>query len=918
MKFEVLGELQIALDDGSLLSLTSSRQRAVLAMLLMADGHPVGPDRLIEAVWGDALPANPSNTLQQTVTQLRKVLEPERDRADEPTVLLSSEGGYRLAIADHEVDSAEFERLLDRAGAIRADSPAKALEAAEGALSIWRGSLAYADVSDVAAVEGTQRRLGERRVEALELAADCRMVLEGPEAVIPELENLTTEFPHRDGLWAQLMTALYRSGRQADALRAFQRASDAAGDLGLVVSPALRDVEQQVLLQDEGLAPAERRTVLSNLPAAKNRLIGRENELIDLSGRLERSRLVTITGPGGSGKTELALELARRRANENGSDLDAVWLVRLDQLRDPDLLGPSIAAAVGMPESPGLTVTESLASYLGDRPVLLILDNCEHLIDPVSDLASVLLDRCAGLAVLATSQVALALAGEQRVPLSPLAVPGDGDDVFTGLDEAPAVQLFIERAEQVDSMFAPSDADLRAIVNIVTFLEGLPLAIELAAARTRTLSPVELARLLHQGIELLSVGPRDAPERQRTLISTIDWSYNLLRADERRALQALSVFGGGFDTEAAAAVMGADELVAGDMIDQLVASSIVTRDDPVAGRTRFRLLQTIRQFATDKAEATPDDLDRARRSHAVFFAEKAVELDRALIGADQADAFATLVADEDNYRLAMARSLDRQADRNDDLDRAEALAPGLTIAARLGRFWDWRGDLAEASTWLQRFTAAAGTSGGDLWLAVSWDAFFASELGQLDRAGRSSERAAELAGSSDEPYLLMAVTSGQALRSRLAGDPNAALEQADRLGRLADDIGDNWWAGLSHNMRALAYLDLGDIDQAAAAASISHRLFESVGDRRAVGWVLTASAQIELKRGNHPEAADLADRAAEASIEAGDGRNAGWALQIGAEVATTLGDQASAAELTARAEAVLEARGMASSPWANR
>lgn len=914
MRFEVLGPFRIIDQNGSVLSLTSGRQRAVLALLLLADGHPISAERLIEAVWGDDLPANPANTLQQTMTQLRKVLEPVRDSSAKPTVIVSSDAGYHLDLAGHELDTTRFEQLLSHAGELRSKNRlSEALDAAETAAALWRGPLAYADVQDVVAIAAEQRRWAERRIETHELAIECRLAIDGPETVIPQLEVLTTEHPHREVLWSQLMTALYRAGRQADAIRAFQRASDTAAELGLVVSPRLRDLEQQILLQDEVLAEPEVQVAASNLPVARKRVIGRETELSEVAKLLGQSRLVTLTGPGGSGKTELALELARRQRDEPHGGIDAVWLIKLEDLRDPALLESSVAAAVGMPESGERSVRASLIEHFDDSNILLVLDNCEHLVEEVSDLVTDLLASGQNLTVLATSQIALDVAGEHRFSLTPLAVPSDQDDVFARLDDAPAVQLFIERAKEVDASFAVVESDVGAIVNIVTFLDGMPLAIELAAARTRSLTPVEIARLLLDGPDLLSNTRRDAPERQRSLASTIEWSYGLLSEDEQRAFTLLSVFAGAFDAEAAAVVMQTTEVVAQDMIDQLIASSIVSREKPVADRSRFRLLDTLRHFAAEKGAADPAEANAAGRRHAEFFATRAAKLDLDLIGQDQKQAFVRLVADEDNYRSAMAWCLDRDPSILDDLQ------PGVAIAAHLGRFWDWRGDLAEASTWLSRFEAAANEAtpaSPDLWLLLSWDAFFASELGQPQRATRSGSIAKALAATSGD-YARLVVRSGQGLAMRLDGRPKDALIYAEQVAEQASELGQDWWVAISNNLRALAHLDLDDLDAASDAAADAHQQFTAIGDRRAIGWVLTAQAQIELERGNLDAATNQADKASTTSIEAGDGRNAAWAFQIGAAAATAAGNEDRASELRAQAQTAVIGRGMAIAPWAS-
>ena len=324
MRFEVLGPLRIQ-DDGALVPLTSGRQRALFASLLIAGGETVAADRLIEDVWGEDLPSDPANTLQHGVAQLRKLLEPGRKRGDSPTVLISEGTGYRLDLEGHSLDTADFEEHFERGRSLLDDGVAEAAsEQFTRALALWRGP-AYGDFaySDFARAES--ERLEELRVQCRELLVDALGAAKGPDSVIADLEGLIVEFPYREGLWARLMRALYQAGRQADALRVYGRASRALGDeLGIEPSVELRDLEEQILLQDPSLAPAVRNVVRHNLPIPATSLIGRDDDLERLLGFLETARLATLLGPGGSGKTRLAIEAAHRVVDEFG---DGAWLV---------------------------------------------------------------------------------------------------------------------------------------------------------------------------------------------------------------------------------------------------------------------------------------------------------------------------------------------------------------------------------------------------------------------------------------------------------------------------------------------------------------------------------------------------------------------------------------------------------------
>lgn len=930
VRFLILGPLEVT-RSGQPVTITSGRQRAVLAALLVAKGDAVTSDRLIESVWGDDLPANPANTLQHAIAQLRKALEPDRGRGDEPTVLLSQGGGYRIDWNDQEVDAAIFEDgMTSGARLLGEGQPAEAEQTVIEALGLWRGqALADFAVDDFADAE--RDRLDELRVAARELLVDVRLESSTNNAtVISDLESLVIEFPYREGLWARLMTVLYREGRQAEALRVYRRAADTLGeDLGLEPSHELRELEQRILVQDASLTatpstrspkpvptatptqvPTPTPTPAHNLPASTTSFIGRERDLAELLDQLESSRLVTLLGPGGSGKTRLALEAARQALPRFA---DGVRLARLDDLRQTSLLVPSIGAVLGMPETPERTVEDTLCAFIGDKHLLLVVDNCEQVIAGVARLAELLLARCPNLVLLATSQEALRLTGEQRHPVGPLALPGQQSSPFARLDSSPAVELFLDRAGSIDPDFDPSTDAMNAIANIVVALDGLPLAIELAAARIDSMSAVEIARRLADRFSVLTDGPRDAPERQRALRHTVEWSVGLLTEAERRFLADLSIFVGGCDVQAVASVAGHDEHAAMSLIQALRRRSLLTHETDSRGRSRYRLLESLRQYGLELL-GTEGDHDVVARRHTDFFADRAFDLDLQLMGPDQTDAFASFVVDEDNFRAAMARGLDEET------FAAPLAVAGLRIAARMGRFWDWRGTLAEALTWLSGFderviAQSLPHSTPDLGFMISWRSYFTSEVGDIEQSRAMTARARHIAEEQGDRYSLAVILSGVALLARVGGDGPAALDADDQLRAIGIELSDQWLIAWADDHDTLVLLDLGRHDEAAAAAERSRAGFESVGDRRACGWAVTGAAQVAHARGDHPKAIELARSAAKRSIEAGDGRNAAWAYEIAAESARAAGDDQSAESLAGEAASLLAERGMSFSPW---
>ena len=888
------------LRDGAVLALTSGRQQALLANLLIARGENVSADRIIDAVWGDALPANPANTLQHAVAQVRKLLEPGRTRSDRPTVLISEGGGYRLALDGHEYDVAEMEDAVEVGR--RLLSGGSALEAAErlqAALELWRGP-AYSGFEYADFATGEVERLAELRVQARELLLDARSATAGPASVIGELEVLVADNPYREGLWARLMRALYQEGRQAEALRVYQRANRALGELGIEPSPELRELEEQVLLQDPSLA-ANIDAAKHNLPETATSLVGRDEALDQLLAMVEANRLTTVLGPGGSGKTRLAIEAARRVA---GAFHDGVWLVRLEDLQDPVLLPVTFGAAVGMPEDKDKTVLAALTDFLASKEVLLVVDNCEHMVADAAETIEAILLNCSQVTVLATSQIALSINGEQRLPLPPLQIPGESGSPFDDMETVPAVQLFIERAKAVDPGFDTSPAALAAAANIVNALDGMPLAIELAAGRADVLSAAEIAQRLSDRFAVLEGSSRDVPERQRTLRNTVEWSYGLLDAEEQQFFRKLAAFAGSFDSTAAAAIADVAEPEALTLISRLLQRSLISRHMTDAPTSHYRVLETLRVFGIDQLEAA-GDLEATRDRHLDYFATLAEQLDDGLQTTRQLAAFAAFVEEQDNMRAAMAWSLETQR-----------LEPGITIAVWNSRFWDWRGSISEASTWMTRFLDAQPAERAKyVALLTSWAGFFAWELGQRDRAAHLAAKGLRIATEQGDRLGLAATLTGTALQARIKGNLDEASRRNAEIRSIATEIAEPWLQAWADNHDGLSLLAAGHVAAAEAAAQQSLQAFSRLGDKRATGWALTVLAQVALEQERHERTIELARKAVEVSTTAGDGRNAAWAMELAAEASRATGDVESANRFTAAAADLIEERGMPQSPW---
>ncbi|MEU4997725.1 BTAD domain-containing putative transcriptional regulator [Streptomyces sp. NPDC021622] len=583
MRFEVLGPLVVRTEGGAVVPVPEPKVRALLANLLLHEGRPVPADVLIDDLWGDRLPGNPANTLQTKVSQLRRALEKAEPGARE--LVAHGPSGYVLRVAAESTDAGRFAALTALAydaaeppADSRTDSRTKVKWLSE-ALALWRGQ-AYADFRDAGFARAAVARLEEQRLTAQEIRAEIMLDLAGPGeqgALADELADLVAEQPLRERLRGAYMRALYRAGRQTEALDTYRDLRERlADDLGIDPGAELTALHGAMLRQSPELSaptPSSPAHPLTNLPAPVTALIGREKAVARVRQLLSTTRLVTLTGPGGVGKTRLALEAAAGFTKDFTEDLaDGVWLAELAGTRTG--VAETVAAALGIRDDVSVIRDEEpeggrgawgsargaessppplatvLAKALAPRRLLLVLDNCEHVLDEVAALLDQLLRHAPGLRVLATSQEPLAIAGETLEAVAPL-----------GEDEA--LELFAARAAATAPGFALSAENTDAAALICRRLDGIPLAVELAATRVRALGVHALADRLHDRFRLLNQSRRDAPARQRTLRAMIDWSWELLTPDEQSVLRQLSVFSGGFTLQSAEAVYKAPGIPGG-------------------------------------------------------------------------------------------------------------------------------------------------------------------------------------------------------------------------------------------------------------------------------------------------------------------------------------------------------------------
>ncbi|MEO5838709.1 MAG: BTAD domain-containing putative transcriptional regulator [Acidimicrobiales bacterium] len=640
MTFQVLGPLRVAGDDGGDATPPGGLQRRLLLSLLVDAGGVVSTDRLADALWPDALPANYAAALHTHVFRLRKAL---------PTLSIERHSdGYLLELDDHRCDADEFAAVITEAAAVRATDAWRAVQMVDQALGWWRGE-PYLELADSNRAQADRARLVGLRLRGYDERFEALIDLGRHVEVVAELEALTVSHPTRERPHAQLMRALVGSGRSVDALRVFDRFRRALGDeLGVDPSPELRELHDAILTgeatesravghgPEAGLEPA---IGAPHLPRLSSLFVARERELDVLAELLTQSRLVTLLGTGGVGKTRLAIETGRRLAAQFG---DGVWLCELAGSSHGNALEP-VATQLGIESRAGVGIERRVAEVLRHRRMLLILDNCEHVLDAVAPLVEQVVAMTDHVRVLATSRERLAVDGEQLFPVAPLSTTDDDEGA------AAATRLFVDRAKAMQPGFVAEGPALDAVVQLCRRLDGLPLAIELAAARLHTMDVGEINSEIARGIGILSTGRRSAP-RHRSLMASMQWSFDLLERDEQDALTRLSVFRSSFTVDGAAAVIDQPVSEARRLLAALSERSLLQRS---AGT--HSMLEPVRQFANEQSSETPGRAEAVDR-HARFHLELVERLRTELRGSDPAkvtrqldDAFVELRAVRDHF-----------------------------------------------------------------------------------------------------------------------------------------------------------------------------------------------------------------------------------------------------------------------------
>jgi predicted ATPase/DNA-binding SARP family transcriptional activator len=828
------------------------------------EGRAVPVDRLVADLWGEAAPADPGAAVHVRVSQLRRALAGAE--AGGRDLVLSQPPGYALRAEPEAVDSARFASLTGRARST-AHPRARAGLLAE-ALELWRGP-ALADFADEEFAEAAVARWEEQRLAAVEAYAEARLELGEHGDLAADLAEAVTRHPYRERLRAAHMRALYRAGRVTEALDSYHDLRRRLADeLGLDPGPELAAVHRAILAGDpaEGppAAPARPLRPATNLPAPLTELIGRAPAVRRVRELLAAGRLVTLTGAGGVGKTSVALAVARGVAD---AFPDGAWLVDLTTWDGQGDAAEPLLSVLSVPDPPGAPqpAAERLAAALRERRALLLLDNCEHVIDQVADLVAVLLATAPGLRVLATSREPLRLRGEARWELPPLEIR-DTDDPAR-LVASPAVRLFLARAG-----LDPSPEAVAYAAEICRRLDGIPLALELAATRVPALGVAELAtrlRVPRDRFGLLGTAPRDAPDRQRTLAAVIEWSWRLLSEPERVVLRRLAVHSGGCTLAAAEAVCAGEGVAAGDVLDlvaRLVDRSLVVR----AGAARFRLLESVAAYCLDRLREVGEEA-ALRRRHADHYLALAEEAEGRLRGPGQREWLSRLDAEAANMRAAA-----------ETFRREGAAEAAVRLAGALVWYRILRGRLTEARRALTAALDVPGPAPEALRAgAECWSAGLAIRQGEAgpELAAEVRHRFAEVA----KPGERESRGYGPGPRRRTSAErPSVAGTERARA---------EWFL-------AASIIDFGDKAATAELLESALAAFRSAGDRWGEAAVLSTRAMLGHMRG---AAADV-ERDARGAAEIFGGLGDDWGVLQATDwligLADMTGDRAEAARLS--------------------
>ncbi|MFG1687940.1 ATP-binding protein [Nonomuraea sp. NPDC049269] len=860
MRFQILGPTIALGEDGEPVALGGPRGRALLTLLALHAGRIVGAEQLAAGMYGARPPEGVANALQSQVSRLRRSLG--RDLVE------FHPAGYRLIADPQDVDVRRFEQLARAGGqALAGGDPGRAATLLREALKLWRG----APLVDAPHAEAAATALEEQWLAAVEDRVQADLDLGRHRELVAELSRLIAAHPLQERLRAQLMRALYGSGRQAEALTVYDEARKILDEeLGVKPGPELAAAHLAVLRADPALGTSAPRTAVERhgLRAQLTSFVGRAEELAQVGASLRVARLITLIGPGGAGKTRLAIEAAEQEPGD-------VCFVPLAPVSDVADVPRAVLAALGIrdalrtpPAGPVVEPVTRLVTALADRELLLVLDNCEHLIAATAELADVLLAACQGLRVLATGREALGITGEAILPVAPLRLPPP--EAVYPLNY-PAVRLFADRAAAVHPGFAVDKGNAAQVVRICRSLDGLPLAIELAAARLRTLSVSDVAARLDDRFRLLTRGSRTALPRHQTLRAVVAWSWDLLDEDEQRMARRLTVFVGGARPEAAELVCGLPE----EVLFSLAEKSLV---EFVGGR--YRMLETIQAFCAERLVES-GEVEAMRDAHAAYYLDLVVAADARLRTCEQLEWLARLDEESDDLSAAV-----RWATQSGRLETA------LRLLAHSACYWWMRGNRTATAGLADALLTMLGSHRFDgmeeeyvmCVLVTAW-------AGEIDDELRAHLQ--EVRELLPLTYVPQRVEFLMMLLSMFTGPPGDFMDAYGEVMRKSASLSP-WQAALAMAGWAFVLDVLGDVEQALTHFERSLAAFKAIGERWGTVLVLSGLGSLHQKQGDHRKAHTLAGEALATARELGAGTEIAEALCRRGDALLSLGDPAGA------------------------
>jgi predicted ATPase/DNA-binding SARP family transcriptional activator len=886
----LFGPIQVSVDGHSLPRLRSRKSLWLLALLTLRHGRPVEREWLAGTLWPDADQDQAFASLRVVLSELRKALGAQGVRLQSP-----GRHTVSLDLVGAQADVLAFDAAI-------ADGTPAALARA---VALYTGPLLEGCTEEWVPQERGGRE--EDCLQALGTLGNAALAAGDYGAAVVHYRRAVVLDPWREAVRRGLMEALARGGDTNAALGVYREFTELLRsdpkavpdqETSALYSRLRAEARQRAVASAPVAEPAPPPAISGYLPHALTGLVGREDERLEVAARLRRSRLVTLTGPGGIGKTRLALEVAAEVAPEFA---DGVWLVALEALADGDQVAARIAGALGLKEEPGRSPLDCLTERLRRERALLVLDNCEHLLTACAQVARHLLQECAGVRILATSREALGITGETAWAVPALSVPDPAHlptnratlvRVLSGYE---GVQLFVERAQAVQKTFALTGENALAVAQICARLEGIPLALELAAARVRVMTPGQMAARLDDHLGLLAGGSRTGPSRQRTLRATLDWSHSMLSVPEQLLLGRLSVFVGGWTLEAAEAVCAGEGIAAGQILDLLtglVDKSLAVFESPkVGGLTdgtgagRYRLLEMVRQYASERLQEAGAS-GRLQARHRDYFLALAEEAASHLTGPDLAEWLRRLESEHDNLRAALERSKggEREGERC------------LRLATALFHFWYTRGDYSEGQHFLRGALAQAGPQVDSALRAKALSCMGGLALSQYDYAEAAAlyQECLDICRTSGDQNkaanVLGNLGSVETARGNYA-EAQTFLQESLSILQALDDR-----AGVATRLGSLGSLARyrNETTSARALYEQSLRLFQELGNKSKIRWVLLCLSNTVLVQGDYLTAHVLATECLALAREAGAMPDIVQALITLGEMALAEGDVASA------------------------